>query len=137
RLLWVGQPRRRWFMREALSSVLIGTAVTAFAVFWVSFIVWILFSKPPGKKEPPIAIRLVLPLFGLPFLLIGAGLLGTPYWLRRKARKTCYALTDRRALLFEAGVFGRKVSVHSYGPERLKAIERVDYPDGTGDLVFE
>src|SRR5207237_2712711 len=95
------------------------------------------FSKPPGKGEPSIAVRVALPLFGLPFLLIGAGLLATPYWLRRKATKTCYALTDRRALVFEGSAFGRKVSIRSYGPAHLKAIERVDYQDGTGDVVFE
>lgn len=134
RLLWVGQPRRRWFPREALTPVLVGIPVTAFAVFWTSLASWIVSGKP-GKNDPGIAFRLIFPLFGVPFILIGLALLSSPYWLRRKAKHTCYALTDRRAILFEAGALW-SVSVRSYLPRSLTSMYREEYADGSGDLVF-
>jgi hypothetical protein len=41
----------------------------------------------------------LFPLFGVPFVLIGLGMLAAPYWMRRKAQNTVYALTDKRALI--------------------------------------
>ena len=69
-------------------------------------------------------------------MLIGLGMLSSPYWLRRKAKGTCYALTDRRAIIWEAGSF-LSVQVLSYRPAELTKIRRIEYGDGTGDLVFE
>jgi hypothetical protein len=135
RLLWVGQPRRRRFPREALPAFLFGIPFTAFAVFWTALAVWIV-SRGHGANDPGLLFRIVFPLFGLPFVLIGVGLLSTPYWLRRQATRTCYALTDRRAILWEAGTFGG-VAVRSFAPDALTGFHRVEYPDGHGDLVFE
>jgi hypothetical protein len=135
RLLWVGQPRARWFSPEAGTAVIFGSVFTAFALFWTYMAAWIVWSGEPGKNDPGIAVRVCFPSFGLFFVLIGLGLLSTPFWLRRKAKQTCYALTDRRAILFEGGSLGG-FSVRSYGPHDLKALERVEYPDGSGDLVF-
>src|SRR5262249_8379046 len=89
-------------------------------------------NRPPGVG----GFFACFPLFGLPFVLIGLGMLSSPFWLRRKAKRTCYALTDRRAIVWEAGSFG-SVQVLSYRPAELTKIRRVEYPDGTGDLVFE
>ena len=61
------------------------------------------------------AFGVLFPLFGLPFVMVGVGMLSSPFWLRRRAKRTCYALTDRRAILWEAGWFG-SVEVRSYGP---------------------
>jgi hypothetical protein len=63
-------------------------------------------------------------------------MLSSPYWYRRKANRTCYALTDRRAILFEASVFG-SVEVRSYRPQALSKMIRREDADGTGDLIFE
>jgi hypothetical protein len=76
------------------------------------------------------------PLFGLPFVVVGLGLLTSPFWLRQQAKRTCYALSDRRAIIWNAGWFG-SVEVRSYGPGQLTRIRRVEYPDGCGDLIFE
>jgi hypothetical protein len=52
------------------------------------------------------------------------------------ARKTVYALTDRRAIVFEPQLF-RTVQVRSYTAAGLGAMSRVERGDGSGDLVFE
>jgi hypothetical protein len=67
---------------------------------------------------------------------VGLGMLGSPFWMWRRARRTCYALTERRAILWEPGWFG-SVDVRSYGPDDLGKTHRVQRRDGGGDLVFE
>jgi hypothetical protein len=135
-LLWVGQPRPRWFSREAVPLVLFGIPFTAFAVFWTAMALWMGAGVNARNNGPGLLFQVCFPLFGLPFVVAGLGLLTSPYWQRRRALRTCYALTDRRAIVWEAGNFG-SVTVRSYEPDALKAMERVEYPDGSGDLVFE
>ena len=135
RLLWVGQPRPAWFPRESLPVMLFGIPFTAFSIFWMVAATGILFGDTDGKG-PTLAFRILFPLFGLPFVLIGLWMVLAPYWHRRKAKRSCYALTDRRAILWEAGSF-RSVAVRTYGPDDLSKVYRVEYGNGRGDLVFE
>lgn len=138
RLLWVGQPRPGRFARQAIPIVLFGIPWTAFAVFWIAGASSFPFGGFGGNGGPGGfgAILSFFPLFGVPFVLIGLGMLSSPFWLRWQAKRTCYALTDRRAILWEAGKFG-SVSVRSYGPEALDKTYRTEHADGCGDLVFE
>ena len=50
-------------------------------------------------------------------------------------RRIHYALTDRRALIWEPGWF--RYTVRSYAREALGRMVRVDRTGGAGDLVFE
>jgi hypothetical protein len=138
RLSWVGQPRPSRFARQAIPFVLFGIPFTAFAVFWVAMASGILFGEfgNKGGRGGVGAPSACFPLFGLPFVLIGLWMLSSPYWFWRQARRTCYALTNRRAIIWQAGTFGA-VSVRSYGPEALGQLHRTEYADGSGDLVFE
>lgn len=134
-LLWVGQPRPNRFARQTIPLVLFGIPWTAFVIFWISMAS---FAVVNGGQNagPPVLIGVCFPLFGVPFVLVGLGMLSSPYWFRRRARRTCYALTDRRAILWEAGFFG-SVEVRSYRPANLTKMVRRDHADGSGDLVFE
>jgi hypothetical protein len=71
--------------------------------------------------------------------LVGVGLLLSPLWLalsrRRQQARSCYALTTRRALVWEPASGGQ--CLHSYDPPRLGALNRIERDDGSGDLVFE
>lgn len=138
-LLWVGQPRPSRFARSAIPLVVFGIPWTAFAVFWVAGASGILFGGFGGPVNGPAGLGAFFgcfPLFGVPFVLIGLWMLSSPYWLRRKAERTYYALTDRRAILWEAGWFG-SVDVRSYRPAQLAKLRRTEHADGSGDLVFE
>jgi hypothetical protein len=133
RLVWTGQPVPTRFARPAIGLVLFGIPWTAFAVFWIVMASGMMFG---GIGLAGNGFFACFPLFGIPFVLIGIGLLTSPLWMRRKARQTVYALTDRRAIIWAAGWFGG-VEVRSYTGEGLGKMVRRDYPDGTGDLVFE
>ena len=136
RLLWVGQPRPSRFAYGAIPIVLFGVPWTGFALFWIASASSFGGSNNVNGSPPGVGVFRFFPLFGLPFVLIGLGMLSSPYWLWRQAKRTCYALTDRRAMLWKAGMFG-SVAVRSYGPEALDKVSRTAYPNGCGDLVFE
>lgn len=135
RLMWAGQPRPGRYTRQSLPFMLIGVPFTAFALFWMAGAGVMAFLAGNAAGDGGI-FSLCFPLFGIPFVLVGLGMLSTPFWFARKAKRTCYAITDRRAILWEAGWWGR-LDVRSYEPSALNRMVRTEYADGCGDLVFE
>jgi hypothetical protein len=114
---WVGQPDPG---RVAMASMLLwGFALpwTAFSVHWV----W----GASQSKDP------IFPLFGLPFVLIGIGMLLSPLWNFFKARRTLYVLTPKRLTVLE---YFPKPKVRSAFPGQIVALERVQHRDGSGNL---
>ena len=72
-LAWAEQPLR-FYRVQAIALALFGIPWTAFAVFWVYAAAGglnnFLGSKPP----------ILFALFGVPFILIGIGMLSSPIW---------------------------------------------------------
>jgi hypothetical protein len=128
RVVWSGQPIASRLARKSIPIVLFGIPWTAFAIFWVA-----MASLGAGKANAPGPFFL-FPLFGVPFILIGVGMLTSPFWMRRSARRTAYVLTDRRAIVFQGGL--RSIAVRSFEPESLTDLERRQFADGSGDLIF-
>ncbi|HEX2851649.1 MAG TPA: hypothetical protein VHO24_00320 [Opitutaceae bacterium] len=129
KLFWSGAPRPGRMGRRTLPIVLFGIPWTAFAVFWV--------AAASGFKRPDLAHGSgFFPLFGLPFVLVGIGLLSSPYWVMRKARRTVYAVTGDRAIILEGGFRG-SISVRSFRADQLREIRRVQLADGSGDLILD
>jgi hypothetical protein len=75
-------------------------------------------------------------LLGIPFVLVGLSMLLSPFWMLAKARRTAYVITNRRAILLEGRVLGG-LSTRSFDRERLRDVQRVQFGDGSGNLVFE
>ncbi len=130
RLLWVGQPIPKRFARKALPIMLFGIPFLLFSVFWMVMASGMGFGRGFGM------MGMLFSLFGLPFVLVGLGMVSSPLWFKNRARKTFYAVTSRRAILWEAGFFGR-VEVRSYESNDLEDLHRVEYDNGEGDLVFQ
>jgi hypothetical protein len=130
RITWLEQPIPGRMARMTWPIVLFGIPWTAFALFWTAGAAWATW-----KMDDAPGLFSAFPLFGLPFILIGFGMLSSPCWVRRKARRSAYVLTDRRAILLTAGWRG-SVTVRSFEPERLTDLRRKQYADGSGDLVF-
>lgn len=130
RINWMEQPIPGRMARMTLPIVLFGIPWTAFALSWTASAAW-----GTSKVEGGPGLFSAFPLFGLPFILIGLGMLSSPYWSRRKAHRSAYVLTDRRAILFSADWRG-SVTVRSFEPERLTDLQRKQHADGSGDLVF-
>ncbi len=129
RILWMDQPLPGRLARSSLGLVLFGIPWTAFAIFWVA-----MATVGVSKSNAPGAFWL-FPLFGVPFVLVGLGMLSSPYWMRRSALRCAYVLTDRRAIIFQAG-WRESISVRSFEPAALRDLNRTQHSDGSGDLVF-
>jgi hypothetical protein len=138
RLVWSGQPRAGWAVAASCLIWLFALPWTAFALFWTGAAAGLLDGWMGGANAPqPFQwFRLLFALWGVPFILVGLGMFSTPYWVWRRGKRTCYALTDRRAIVWQPGLW-RSVHVRSYRPEQLKQMSRVERSDGSGDLIFE
>jgi hypothetical protein len=128
RVTWVGRPIPWLMARSVLPVALMGIPFTAFAVFWI--------AVASGFRFPHFSTwGSLFPLFGVPFVCVGLGMLLSPIWTYRRATRTIYAITDRRALTIETDPLGR-VTTHSFEPPHLTIVTRMQRADGTGNLVF-
>lgn len=127
RVLWMEQPIPRYFTAMSTGAFLFAIPWTAFAIFWI--------CGASGFKLPDFSKGgfSLFPLFGVPFFLIGIGMLSAPLWAYRKTFKTIYVITNRRAITFDAGW---TTTIRSYPPGRLQNIHRKEKRDGTGDVVL-
>jgi hypothetical protein len=130
KLIWADQPLPRLYQWQAIGAVLFGIPWTAFAVFWVAM------TARATSHAKGLGPLFLFPLFGIPFILIGLGMLTSPFWLRRKAYRSIYVITSKRAVVMEGRIFGG-VKVQSFMPDRLPSMTRKERADGTGDLIFE
>lgn len=128
RLEWSGAPVPTCFVPQALGAFLFGIPWTAFSLFWTTMA---FAGTTNGGND--IGLPAVFALFGLPFILVGIGLLSSPLWAYYSARKTAYAITDRRALVIKAG---RSLVIRSFPPAELSGIYRKEKRDGSGDIII-
>ncbi|MEO0843418.1 MAG: hypothetical protein AAFY21_07285 [Cyanobacteria bacterium J06641_2] len=126
---WVEQPVPRFFTASSIGSILFGIPWTSFALFWI----WgALGFKLPDIREG-IQSQHLFALFGLPFVLVGFGMLSSPIWVWLAARKTVYLITNQRAISIQGGL---STTIRSYSPSQLKDIYRKERADGSGDVVI-
>jgi hypothetical protein len=127
KIQWIGMPRPVFFTPVATGAFLFGIPWTAFAVFWTAAAVW--GTMNAGGE----GLFRLFPLFGIPFVLVGIGMLSSPLWGRRRALQTVYVITDRRAITFDGGW---STTVRSYPPEKLTDVYRKEKRDGSGDVII-
>ena len=127
-LRWVGQPDPKRLALQHWPQVLFGLPWTAFAVFWVVGAAR-MSSHGPWRSSG----FDVFPLFGIPFILIGLGIVSAPLWAYRKAGHTVYAISDKRLLILQ-GRTSR--AVQAFDARRIGAIAHTTHADGSGDVLF-
>ena len=131
RVVWRGQPDVVRFMIRRIAIFLFGIPFCAFAVFWtVSATSRPMARGAMGKSAFP---WFVARLGGM-FIAIGAFMLLSPLLSWWVARRTLYAVTDRRALLIEAPWRRR---IQAFAGERLLNVVRVEDGYGRGDIILE
>lgn len=125
-LLWVGKPKPKLFRNEILGQFLFAIPWTCFAIFWV-------FSAA-DQAGGGNWIGFVFPLFGVPFILVGLGMLSAPLRDLLLQKRTVYAMTNQRAFVF-SGI--RSVKIETYEHEELTGSSRTMHRNGTGDVVTD
>jgi hypothetical protein len=130
---------------------------TGFAIFWtVGAATMLLFGRHGTGFT---LIGMFFPLFGLPFIGVGVWLLTSPWRAKKRlaemAARTGYVITDRRAIIFDAGMASLgpaaammaiaprlpgmgtdSLRIESFPPDKLRQLSRVIHADGTGDIII-
>jgi hypothetical protein len=123
-------------VRAGLPAFLIWLFAIPWSAFSFSFFgvgLWMVYDlfmgAGPQKNEQWFA--LLVPVFSLPFVAVGIGMLGAPFWVMSTARRTAFVITDHR--IFSVGD-GRSVKIESCDPAHIQSLTRKERPDGSGTL---
>lgn len=139
-ILWTGRPRslRRLVMRT-VPKALFGLGFLAFTILWMAMVVQGEHNNwDKGRAVEPFEFHnvLIAKLVGLWMIPPGLGLLTWPLRTWTRLKGTCYALTDRRAIISEPGLLGRP-RIRRYTADSLRLMRMEEHEEGTGDLIFE
>lgn len=131
-LYWTGtaDPRRSALM--ALPATLFGIPFAGFALFWITAA----YHGTQGLSKSGNSFTHVFsffPLFGVPFLLVGLGVILAPLWVYLKGLSTVYAVTNQRVMIITGG---SSRSVKSVTPADIVSVDHRERPDGSGDIVI-
>lgn len=131
-IYWTGTADPGRAALAALPASLFGIPFAGFALFWINgaYHATSHISKRPDAFAKGFSF---FPLFGLPFLVVGLGIVLAPLWAYLKGRSTVYAVTNQRILVISGG--GSR-SVKSYTPADIVSVEHRERPDGSGDIVI-
>lgn len=131
RVRWSAQPRasKQWLL---FLIWLFAIPWTAFALFWT----WM--ASTPLRQGTDLGsgggvIAWAFPLFGVPFILIGLGMLASPFRLLLRARRVVYAMTDSRVIRLYAG---RTTRVESVQLDQVGQVDAAIGPDGYGRVTI-
>ncbi|PPD30006.1 MAG: hypothetical protein CTY20_04430 [Hyphomicrobium sp.] len=131
---WAGKP-------DADRAFRAGFAIYAMAVPWCALIFTVFgvlvlavtSGKTPSRPIPwweYWAMGAAL-IFTASFVAVGIGMLLTPFWIRWKALRSVYAITDKRILTI---VTGHTMEVSAISGDKILKLERKEKRDGSGTL---
>jgi hypothetical protein len=126
-LVWADRPVVKVRGAQAIGRILFGLLFGGFAVFWTSA-AWLMTR---GVKDG--TFGLFFPLFGIPFIAVGAGIVvaGIRSW--RDGGGTVYALSDQRVLIVGGGC---KRTVRSLDLTAIRGVERVEGEGAAGTITL-
>ena len=114
-----------------------GLLMSAFGALFavIGVVVLVAFATGAAKNMPAFAYAVPVA-----FILIG-GIIAVvaPIAKVRQAKHGWYAVTDRRALVFTASLWGKSGHTETYGPSALRRmwVKKSFWVKGAGDLVFK
>ncbi|MFM9977509.1 MAG: hypothetical protein ACKVOP_05610 [Sphingomonadaceae bacterium] len=134
RILWSGQPRAKRLI--ALFGIWVfAIPWTVFSLFWEAMALMPWFASTNTPSEIAWTFGIVMPIFGLPFILIGFGMLAVPFIAMARAGKTVHALTDKRLLTIS--VVRGTTGVTAVPIDRTGPVETKINADGSGSLKVQ
>ena len=133
-LYWTGTADPARAALSVLPAAIFGIPFAGFALFWMNTAFHATSAFHKSSNNAFTKSFTVFPLFGLPFLLIGLGIVLAPLWAYLKGRSTVYAVTNQRVMIISGG---SNVSVKSYTPADILNVEHRERPDGSGDIMIQ
>ena len=133
-LVWTGTADPSRAFLTSLPAMIFGIPFAGFALFWISQAYHATSAMSRSSNNAFAKGFSVFPIFGVPFLLIGAFVILTPLWNYLKAGSTIYAVTNQRVIVITGG---NSRSVKSYTPADIASVEHRERPDGSGDIVIQ
>jgi hypothetical protein len=127
-LQWTGLADATRAAISSLPVMLFGLPFAGFSIFWMTMA---FHGTHNSRSSSPVSA--FFPLFGLPFLVIGLGIVGAPLFAYLKAQKTAYAITDKRIIVITDG---RTRSVKSCTPADIVSVDHLERTGGTGDVII-
>lgn len=138
-LVWAEKPDQRIKAYLSFGIWIFAVPWTAFALFWEGMVAgplilhWLGYDvsgkMPTGFGQLGMV---AMALFGLPFIIIGIGMLLTPFWTIQKSRKTLYVLTNKRLAHLQSG---RHIQITNIHPHEIVSTSRKEAPDGRGTVT--
>ena len=131
RVLWAGMPGPLQSLLPSLLLFVFGVGWSSLAFTWetVAIAGALGLGSETGGMSRGMAADFAV--FGLPFVAVGVGLMGAPFYAALRAFLTAHVVTDRRLLTVTGG---SRASVESRSPDRLTTLSRRDGPAGRGTL---
>ncbi len=138
KLVWAARPDVKIAFWLSFGIWLFAIPWTAFSLFWISIPGAALYEAYSGSdigapKGAPTVAMWAFALWGVPFVLVGFGMLLAPFWTLRKGSRTLYVLTNRRIAILENG---SSIKVTSIMPGDISGLSRKEGPDGRGTLTL-
>ena len=134
RLRWHGRPREGAIKWAAFGIWIFAIPWTAFALFW-TYMAWSGVDTMGDGEGPGGILKYAFPLFGVPFILIGLGMLLTPVLGLFSSSERIHGITDKRIITLTSakGV----VRVKSLQARHIGPIERWEGKQGRGKVSIE
>ena len=132
-LYWTGTADPRRAALSALPASIFGIPFAGFALFWITQAYHATSAMSKSSNNAFAKGFAVFPIFGLPFLFIGLGIILAPLWAFLKGGNTVYAVTNQRVMIITGS--GNR-SVKSVTPADIVSVDHRERPDGSGDIAI-
>lgn len=126
--------RLMWHSRQIPRLSLRGFGMYLFAIPWTGFaLLWTAGASFGAwqMSEGTWGMSWLFPLFGVPFIAIGLGMLAMPFLPLFGRGRILFALTDQRLIKIQKW---RSLKTTSVSLDRVGMIERIETRDGSGSL---
>ena len=133
RLLWAGRPTARRD-RQPRSAVVGWLIVVVATVLAFGLIRMLRMGSDPSEAVGVVLVVAVAIAIGV-CIGLAAGIHRRRV-ARDKKESTLYALTDRRAIIWLPAIAKGSVAVHTIPRGQVSRVHRIEFDDGTGDVVL-
>ena len=127
-MLWAGRPVGKSWRGEAIGRLVFGMAFGGFALLWTTIAYYAVSDAEDGSF-----MVYLFPLFGVPFLFLGFGVLYSTATVARRLMSTVYALSNQRFLILTDWPRYAACSVEL---ATISAVKKLPKANGAGSLVL-